>query len=478
MNWLPKVFLAWIFLSTLSCEIEERACTDVADCFDGELCQSGMCTSPQNLLTPKGGDDNNISTQTCGPLDCKTCENGEIDSGEECDTLIDLTETCVSRGYSSGTLVCSKCKVDESACVALETCQGNGLDDGEICDGDVFRDDKTCKSEGFDGGDLKCSVGCSLKTDDCFKCGDGQINGDEVCDDSDFGGKTCGTESGLVGPLSCSSDCKTINTESCAEGVLQVAAGRKHACLLTTTGEIKCWGSNGNDELLHPLTGTYSKIGSGDSFSCALETNGDVRCWGRYYDDVPEGKIFDDIAVGNRHVCAREKATKKLVCWGTIDFQKTRAPDIAFTNFSCGASHSCGLKEDKTLECWGRDTETNGKPDDGVFTSITSGAAFSCGLLSSGVPVCFGSGMGITDRIPGNYVQLTGGGTHVCGLLSDGNVNCWGAYQADMGHLVPPKDIKFTQISAGLFFTCGITRPGDVLCWGENDTDQLTPPSL
>jgi len=47
------------------------------------------------------------------------CGNGIVESGEECDgTLIDTS--CVSKGYKSGMLKCTNCRIDASKCVLTE----------------------------------------------------------------------------------------------------------------------------------------------------------------------------------------------------------------------------------------------------------------------------------------------------------------------------------------------------------------------
>ena len=473
-----KAILSFLLLNSLSsCDVETHSCEVNADCFAGEICQEELCLSLQSLTVPSNNNKNN--TPDCGALDCRTCENGQVDAGEECDSKIDLTETCSSLGFAGGKLRCASCRFDTRACEVLKTCQNGTLDSGEICDGPDFSAAQTCQSEGFDGGTLKCSQGCSLDTQACFKCGDAVVNGAEVCDASDFGSKTCQSEVGKVGPLNCSADCKSIDTSECGEGVLQISSGRTHSCLVMSDGTLKCWGSEDKEAHLPPLIGTYQKVVSGDSYSCALETNGKIRCWGRFLNGAKEGEVYDRLAGGNRHVCARIKSDKTTYCWGETSWRKDEAPDLIYTHLSAGGNHSCGIKENKTLECWGNESDIAGVPSDGEFKQITSGGTFACGLLTAGIPLCFGyGGNGLSDRIPGDYIQLAAGGTHVCGLLSNGSVQCWGDLQSEMGHLAPPKGVKFTQLSAGLFFTCGITRAAKVECWGTNTQKQIIVPSF
>ncbi len=55
------------------------------------------------------------------------CNNGKLDSGEECDSNNFNGETCISKGFDSGSLICNNnCKIDTSSC------QVNTCTDGEI----------------------------------------------------------------------------------------------------------------------------------------------------------------------------------------------------------------------------------------------------------------------------------------------------------------------------------------------------------
>jgi uncharacterized repeat protein (TIGR02059 family) len=80
-------------------------------------------------------------------------------------------------------------------------------------------------------------------------------------------------------------------------GVAAIALGANHSCALTTTGGVKCWGSNYSGQLgngssgssadrntpvdVTGLTSGVAAIALGDTHSCALMTTGGVMCWGR-----------------------------------------------------------------------------------------------------------------------------------------------------------------------------------------------------
>ena len=89
--------------------------------------------------------------------------------------------------------------------VQLLTLCGDGLiSRGETCDGEAL-DGKTCASEGFASGKLKCTQ-CHLDTSKCSFCGNDAINPGEECDGTDLGGRTCERLGFTGGTLACSDD--------------------------------------------------------------------------------------------------------------------------------------------------------------------------------------------------------------------------------------------------------------------------------
>jgi cysteine-rich repeat protein len=122
--------------------------------------------------------------------DERLCGNGIIDPGEDCDTSNLGGKSCISLGYSGGTLRCtSLCTFDETACVGEKVFCGDGkIDKEEECD---------------DGNDDS--------TDACIKCkearcGDGFLfKGVEDCDGKNLDGKTCEDFGYKEGELGCDS---------------------------------------------------------------------------------------------------------------------------------------------------------------------------------------------------------------------------------------------------------------------------------
>ncbi len=68
----------------------------------------------------------------------------------------------------------------------------------------------------------------------------------------------------------------------------EICVGQEHSCVLTTDGEIVCWGDNSDGQLgddaldgFARIDGSFVALGCGDQFGCALRADGAVICWGR-----------------------------------------------------------------------------------------------------------------------------------------------------------------------------------------------------
>ncbi len=162
----------------------------------GTACRQGICIVPQ-------------------------CGDSIIDPGEDCEGENLGGAICESLGLGEGTLECNAdCTFDTSGCELGLVC-GNNLREGdEVCDGEDLAGE-TCVTKGFYGGTLGCLADCSdFDTSGCAGyCGDGVINGAEVCDGSSLGGETCeslGYQQG--GVLACLEDCTDFDTAGCEGG--------------------------------------------------------------------------------------------------------------------------------------------------------------------------------------------------------------------------------------------------------------------
>lgn len=266
----------------------------------------------------------------CRSLDvsgCTNCGDGLATAGEECDGSALRDEDCESRGFTTGELGCSaSCEFDTSACTgprqrdcceenrgvpgcvdadiaacvcasdpsccsdnwdalcaSLVEAQGCGSctpvcgndrrERGEVCDGDDLSGLR-CQDLGFTGGPLDCAAGCdAYDSASCVGdgpvCGNGMVEGLEMCDAGNLGGTSCADLGFASGDLACAPDCSHFDTTPCAaspvtscgdgfvngigelcDGTNWAVAGPDCAALILGTGTASC-----SDECLPDLSG-------------------------------------------------------------------------------------------------------------------------------------------------------------------------------------------------------------------------------
>lgn len=237
------------------CNFDATGCRTEAVCGDGHLdlgedCDGtnlgGAACDTVHLYIPGAGPETGRFTggtlgctnnpdgpcvyETSGCLTEPICGNGRIEVGEDCDLGQLGGATCVTvhrflppgtgnelPEFVGGQLGCiveegARCRFDISGCrEADESVCGDGeRDPREICDGDDLAG-RTCRSEGFVGGELRCVNDegvCVLDDDGCrtpadVRCGDGFIDEGEVCDRNGVGGETCESQGYASGELGC-----------------------------------------------------------------------------------------------------------------------------------------------------------------------------------------------------------------------------------------------------------------------------------
>ena len=124
--------------------------------------------------TPSPRNSNSAVNKCDGTTAEAFCGNNSAEAGEDCDGSDLRGKSCTDfAGFSGGTLKCTSCTFDKSACKKPAEC-GNGiLETGEDCDEERFAEDKiTChawKPEQYNRGYVSCKSSCTIDYGECRK---------------------------------------------------------------------------------------------------------------------------------------------------------------------------------------------------------------------------------------------------------------------------------------------------------------------
>jgi alpha-tubulin suppressor-like RCC1 family protein/outer membrane protein OmpA-like peptidoglycan-associated protein len=279
-----------------------------------------------------------------------------------------------------------------------------------------------------------------------------------------------------AGPYSTSPvDVVTSATNSAPlSGISAISAGHGHACALTTSGGVKCWGVNASGQLgdktttpreapvdvvssstnSAPLSG-IAAISAGSSHTCALTTGGGVKCWG--------GNQNGQLGIGTV---------------GSTNYpEPVDVPGLSsgVSAIAVGSAFSCALLTTGGVKCWGINRE--GQVGNGVVAGLTAPTADDNVASPSDVRTSS------SDSTPLTGVSaLAVGSWHTCALLTTGTMKCWGKNEfgqlgdrtkTDSGSPVDVSGLSgVTGIATAMHSTCAVIG-GGVKCWGRNADGEL-----
>jgi len=235
-------------LSCTSCTFDTSACTGAWTCNPAYYGTSDGCDCGCGILDPDcvdatvascdWCDDVGGCSTTCGDINptnnatciASVCGDGAITGAEDCDGANLGGETCLSLGFTGGSLSCTNCAFDTSACTGTGwTCNPAyyGTNDGCDCGCGILDPDCAdatvascvwCGDAGACSSDFTCSDINPANNATCIAsvCGDGAITGSEACDGANLGGETCLSLGFTGGSLSCT-NC-AFNTSACTGG--------------------------------------------------------------------------------------------------------------------------------------------------------------------------------------------------------------------------------------------------------------------
>lgn len=305
----------------------------------------------------------------------------------------------------------------------------------------------------------------------------------------------------------------------------QMAAGESHTCA-RLLGAVYCWGSNDEGQLGHSESGFARVTGiplaqdlaAGRAHTCIRSTSGEVMCWGANNagqlglgNTTPGlGKTPVSMARAGNLIADRDLTCAGGVCWGDLVTSTALTPQLLFEDLYPGAGHVCSVDSSGSTDCEGANDQGqlginstsatgSGSPVGGYdFNSLALGDDFSCGDVQGGGMACWGDGdrgqigdgdfmdvqVPILTPLLAVPAQIATGDTHVCVLTPSGQVWCWGGNgdgQVGNGTMVDtgsPVEVSgnqtFISIDAAGNRSCGLTADGDVWCWGANEGSSPT----
>ena len=278
--------------------------------------------------------------------------------------------------------------------------------------------------------------------------------------------------------------------------VIQVAARSMGAgaCVLLSTGDVKCWGENSRgqlglghlydrpdvrgDDLMGVHFGNGRKavaIAVGAAHTCAVLQDGSLKCWG----DNTDGQLgFEEIVLPGAENPVSECANAQITP-PTIDFGLGRS----VVSVSAGLSHTCAVLDNGSLMCWGSNLHgalgVQGPNVEGGIsrvnlgvrrsvTDVVCGGSFTCALLDNGDVKCWGALAGLGQLSPHDSSAHWNASAYGSGYGDD---------DFERVDLLPPIELgigrKAVRLAAGAVHACAVLDNGSLKCWGSNADGQL-----
>ncbi len=240
--------------------------------------------------------------------------------------------------------------------------------------------------------------------------------------------------------------------------VTQVVAGHAHFCALRSTGEVRCWGANSNNQL-GDGTGTlaYEPVA------------------------VAGGHVFEQIDASTSHTCGRT-TSDELYCWGYHIGRASPTPTLVpraagtpagITDLAVGREHACIVAGDGYIYCYGYEAVVVGRGSGLDFEELVG-------------PVVDETAMPVTG-----VVDLAASYRNTCAALDTGEVVCWGYNNGgQLGdgtignefHRANAAPVSGIADAVGVFvgtsMACAVRATGAVMCWGSNAATALGDPAF
>lgn len=227
------------------------------------------------------------------------------------------------------------------------------------------------------------------------------------------GGKgfVCGVRSDTGRPLCWNTHNLTSPKRLKNQAYSDIVSGTSHVCALSQASSngsfATCW-RNESIELATPPQQAFTSLASGGDFVCGIKSpDSTVQCWGDSVVSKPPNATFSSIQAGLSHACGLTDAFNAM-CWGDNTYNQLEVPDgKQFLSLALGEQHSCGIEAfTRNVICWGNSSQARTSPPTNLtFSTIAAGGSFTCGILFSNSSImCWGAPFGMGLVLPLNAV--------------------------------------------------------------------------
>ncbi len=198
---------ALLVLFAFGCDLEDHASERGHQAHRGPSAPADLQAAPDHEFGSTT-DEASTGEDQDPPSPTFVCGDGVVDVGELCDPGV--APAC---GPDSTIMFCAA-TCSAFTVVPCTLCNNGVVDSGEACDGADFAGE-SCVTQGFFTGALQCSKSCELDTSACHDCGDGIADADEPCDGADLKNQGCESLGYAAGALTCQTACGGFDTSQC-----------------------------------------------------------------------------------------------------------------------------------------------------------------------------------------------------------------------------------------------------------------------
>jgi hypothetical protein len=423
-----------------------RACTGASECASDGTCAIASGASIGVCVDPRGGD---AGVGDASAADVGAIDGGTADVGASC-ALLHATAVCAS--YTTACAVAADTSV---------VCWGSTPSYAPVFGTASTSAPRPVAIPLLVGGMLTgaisvaCGNGfaCAVLTDHSIRCWGDQGYGHLGSNDGGTG------PHGAVEPMLAS---------GALPPTLALALGDRHACALSMTNDVNCWGENDDGQLGIGTTSMQSlpvpatalmalaprsilAIGASSSTTCIAlgGTTTDVRCLGGNGGGV----------AGADPSLVMRSTSLVTVPNATVD------PAGAF--LIGGDGGFCAIDAARHVACWGNDNA--GFLGRGTFMDDWMAQDVLAGPITSRTVTTMLGGVASLQRCAVTAGQLYCWGDDASGALSFDPTGTSNAASPTLAPLLA----DVTSGACGEDFCCGIRSDGILECWGKNDGAQL-----